>query len=89
MTYMIIEHFYEGKVKAIYERVAKEGRFIPDGVRYINSWINEDVTICYQVMEADTREQLQAWIDNWKGYADFEVVPVISSAEAKSRVLTN
>jgi hypothetical protein len=51
MLYMIIEKYYEGKIKAVYDRFAKNGRMIPEGVQYINSRINEYVTVCYQVNE--------------------------------------
>jgi len=38
-------------------------------------------------MEAESLEKLQTWIDNWKDYTEFEVIPVISSAEAKAKVV--
>jgi len=84
---MIIEKFHEGKVKALYQRFDEKGRMVPDGVKYIDSWINEDVTICYQLMESRTKELLNNWIERWKDLADFEIIPVISSAEAKKKVL--
>ena len=86
MQFMIIERFIPGKVKDMYQRFSEKGRMMPEGVTFVGSWINESVTICYQVMEAESREQLQIWIDNWKDYVDFEVIPVISSAEAKAKV---
>lgn len=88
MQYMIIERFHPGKVKELYHRFAEKGRMLPDGVQYINSWINEEVTVCYQVMEAESTEQLQQWIRQWNDLADFEVVPVISSAQAKEKIIT-
>ncbi len=88
MQYMIIERFYPEKIKAMYERFAGKGRMMPEGVQFINSWINEPVTTCYQVMEAESRDKLDEWIQNWKEFAEFEVIPVISSAEAKAKVLS-
>jgi len=38
-------------------------------------------------MESRTKELLNNWIERWKDLADFEVIPVISSAEAKKKVL--
>jgi uncharacterized protein (UPF0332 family) len=84
---MIIEKFHEGKIKALYQRFEEKGRMLPDGVNYLNSWINEAVTMCYQLMETDSVEKLQLWIDQWNDLADFEIVPVITSAEAKKKVL--
>jgi len=87
MQYMIIERFRPGKVKEMYRRFEEQGRMLPDGVTYINSWINEDVTVCWQVMEADTGEKITEWIDRWKDLVDFEVTPVISSVEARKKCL--
>jgi hypothetical protein len=89
MQYMIIEKFHPGKVKAIYQRFAAKGRMLPEGVNYISSWINESVTGCYQVMESESPGKLQLWIDQWKDLVDFEVVPVISSAQANEKVFAD
>ena len=87
MQYMIIERFHPGKVKDMYRRFAEKGRMLPEGVNFIDSWINESVTVCYQVMEADSADRLQLWTDNWKDLVDFEIIPVISSAAAREKVL--
>jgi Protein of unknown function (DUF3303) len=86
MLYMIIERFHPGKVKELYKRFDEKGRMLPEGVNYINSWINEEVSICYQVMESDTEEKLHEWISRWNDLADFELIRVITSAEAKQKV---
>ncbi len=86
---MIIERFHPGKEKAMYRRFAEKGRMLPEGVNYINSWLNEPVTICYQVMESESSEKLQEWIDQWKDLVDFEVVPVISSEQAKEKIFAD
>lgn len=61
---------------------------MPEGVTYINSWIDEKVEKCYQVMESESLDKLQEWIGNWSDLADFEIIPVINSAEAKAKVFT-
>ena len=88
MQYMIIERFHPGKVKDMYRRFEEKGRMLPEGVSYINSWINNDVTVCYQLMEAASAEKISEWTENWKDLVDFEVVPVISSTVAKEVVFT-
>lgn len=87
MQYMVIEKFMPGRVKDLYQRFAETGRMLPDGVKYINSWISKDVSICYQLMEADSLEDLNLWIANWDDLADFEVIPIISSDEARAKIL--
>lgn len=89
MQYMIIEKFRPGRAEELYRRFEEKGRMLPEGVSYINSWINDDVTVCYQLMEAGGPEKIQEWTGYWNDLADFEVVPVISSAEAKEKVFKN
>lgn len=87
MRYLIVEHFRNGDAAPIYERFRARGRLAPDGLRYIDSWVTEDLTRCYQVMESDAETLLQEWIDAWSDLVDFEVHPVITSAEAMARAL--
>ena len=86
-TYMIIERFRPGKVKALYQRFDQQGRLLPEGVTYLNSWIDEKVEICFQLMESESIDLIHQWIRAWDDLADFEVIPIISSAEAKAKVL--
>lgn len=88
MQYMIIERFKEGKVKTLYQRFEEKGRMLPEGVAYLNSWINEPVTVCYQLMEAVSEAKIKEWTEAWKDLSDFEIIPVISSAAAREKVMT-
>lgn len=87
MLFMIIESFHEGKVKKIYERFDQQGRLMPEGLHYVNSWIDENITTCYQVMECDDRALLDEWISHWNDLADFQVIPVLTSPQAKEKAL--
>jgi Protein of unknown function (DUF3303) len=84
---MVIEKFKPGKVKDLYKRFEEKGRLMPNGLTYINSWIREDVSACYQVMETHDINQLHEWVSNWSDFADFEIIPVITSQQAKEKVL--
>ena len=86
---MIIERFRQGKVKELYKRFDEQGRMMPAGLDYINSWIDENITVCYQVMQTESVEKLYEWISHWNDLADFEVIPVISSARAKEKAFEN
>ena len=88
MNYMIVEKFRPGKVKELYKRFDKKGRLMPEGVTYINSWIDEKVEVCFQLMEAESMEKLQEWMDAWSDLCEFEVFPVVSSADAKQKALS-
>lgn len=86
MLYVVIEHFRDGDPRPVYDRFRRRGRLAPEGLRYVNSWVTDDLTRCYQVMECDNRELLDEWIAAWADLVAFEVHPVITSAEAASRV---
>lgn len=86
MQYLIIERFHPGKLKEIYQRFDEKGRMLPEGVTYINSWIDEKITTCYQVMESESAEKLQQWTGHWNDLVDFEIIPVISSDQARKHV---
>lgn len=82
MTYMIVERFRGGDAVPVYRRFRAEGRLAPEGLRYVASWVTKDLERCFQVMECEEDRLLEAWMSHWKDLVDFEVVPVVSSAEA-------
>ena len=84
--YMVIERFRNGDAAPVYRRFRDQGRLAPEGLVYVGSWVDEPMATCYQVMETDDRALLDAWIANWSDLVDFEVVPVMTSAEAADRI---
>lgn len=87
MLFMVIERFRGGDPVPVYTRFRAQGRLAPDGLTYVNSWVSDDLTTCYQVMDSPARELLDEWISAWSDLVDFEVIPVITSPEAAARVL--
>jgi Protein of unknown function (DUF3303) len=81
---MVIETYKDAP--AVYQRFRERGRMMPDGVVYIGSWVEESGRRCYQIMEADAPDLLDQWMTNWRDLVDFEVVPVVTSAEASRRL---
>ena len=86
MRYMVVERFKQGP-GPVYERFDERGRMLPDGLVYLDSWVDEDLDRCFQLMETEDPSLLEAWMSRWRDLTDFEVVPVVSSAEAHDRVL--
>jgi hypothetical protein len=83
MLFMVIEHFRDRKPAPVYKRFAEQGRMMPEGLKYINSWIEVGFNRCFQVMECDDPALLQEWIKSWHDLVDFEVVPVVTSTEMR------
>lgn len=84
--YMVVERFRDGDAVPVYRRFRDRGRLAPDGLVYVVSWVDEAMERCYQVMETDDRALLDRWIANWADIVDFEVYPVMTSAEAAERI---
>jgi Protein of unknown function (DUF3303) len=83
---MVIEEFVAG-ARAVYERAATEGRLLPPGLEYVDSWVDERLDRCFQLMETEDARLLEEWTARWSDLARFEVVRVIDSAEAAARAL--
>jgi hypothetical protein len=59
MLYMIVEHFRNADPVPVYRRFHDRGRLAPDGLIYISSWVDEDLSRCYQLMEAADRDLIE------------------------------
>jgi hypothetical protein len=83
---MVVEHFRHRDAKAVYRRFRDEGRGAPEGLRYVGSWIETNFDRCFQLMECDDARLLQQWVAFWSDLADFEIVPVVPSAETRETI---
>jgi len=87
MLFMLIERFRDNDMIPIYRRVRDLGRSLPDGLKYINSWVEPNFSRCFQLMECDDLRLFQQWVLNWRGLgATFEIVPVVPSVATREVV---
>jgi hypothetical protein len=86
MHYLVIESFKDGDPVPVYRRFRDHGRLMPEGLRYVASWVTTDLGRCFQIMECDDPELLHEWASRWSDLADFEVMPVLASAAAFERI---
>ena len=87
MLFMVIERFQDNDMLPVYKRVRDEGRSLPDGLKYLESWVEPNFARCFQVMECEDLCLLQQWVLNWRGSgATFEIVPVVTSAATREVV---
>jgi hypothetical protein len=86
LLYMIIEHFKHKDAIPVYRRFRDRGRLLPEGLRYVSSWVDEKLERCFQLMETADRNLLDEWIACWSDIVEFEVYPVVSSKEAADRI---
>lgn len=86
MLYMIVERFRGGDAVPVYRRFRDRGRLAPEGLRYVGSWVTRDLRLCYQVMECADRSLLDEWLGHWNDLVEFDVVEVMTSADAQAAV---
>ena len=87
MMFMVVETFRNQDAKSIYRRLREKGRMMPDGLKFVSSWVTADLDRCFQLMEADDITLLQRWLVCWSDLMAFEIVPVVpgkDTAEALS-----
>jgi hypothetical protein len=82
VLFMVIERFKDGQARPVYERAREQGRMAPDGLRYVDSWVEANLARCFQLMECSDVTLLMAWVARWSDLVDFEIVPVSTSAQA-------
>jgi hypothetical protein len=83
MLFLVIERFKNRDAEAVYKRFQQQGRMLPDGLRFVNSWVEANLDRCFQLMECDDPLAFQKWINEWRDLVEFELVPVVPSTETR------
>jgi hypothetical protein len=81
---MVIETFLRGAAP-VYERAAERGRMLPAGLVYVDSWVDERLERCFQLMETGDPMLFEEWTGAWSDLVGFEIVPLVDSPEAAAR----
>jgi hypothetical protein len=79
---MVIERFKNRDAEAVYRRFRERGRMAPEGLSYIESWVESNFDRCFQLMECQDVRLLDQWATHWQDLVDFEFIPVRRSQEA-------
>lgn len=86
MLLMVIERFKNRDAKAVYQRFFQEGRRMPEGLVYRDSWVEANFERCFQLIECSDASLLQQWIVHWQDLIEFEFVPVSNSVETAETI---
>jgi len=82
VLFMVIERFKDGDAAPVYRRFRERGRMLPEGLRYVDSWVAPDSGRCFQLMECEDARLFAEWTAQWQDLVEFEIVPVVTSKEA-------
>ena len=83
MLFMVIERFQGRDPAPVYARLREKGRAMPEGLKYVDSWIEANFDRCFQLMECDDISLLQRWVLQWRDLVEFEIVPVSPSVAVR------
>ncbi len=87
MLFMVIETFERGDMRPTYRRLRDAGRGLPEGLRYVDSWVEAGMGRCFQLMECEDAALLQEWVLHWRDCGvSFEIVPVVQAATTREIV---
>jgi hypothetical protein len=87
MLFMVIERFRDDDMVPVYRRLRDSGRSMPEGLEYLDSWIEPNFSRCFQLVRCDDLRLLQTWILQWRGLGmSLEIVPVVTSKETRAVV---
>jgi len=81
MQFMVVERFRNQNAKAVYARFRQQGRMMPDGLTFLDSWVTADLDRCFQVMACDDVTLIQRWAAAWSDLVDFEILLVSKGSE--------
>ena len=87
MLYMVIERYKNRDADAVYRRFREHGRMMPEGLKYIDSWVAKNYERCFQLMAADDPGLFDQWTSHWDDLVEFEIFPVVSSNAASVQIL--
>ncbi len=86
MLFMVIEHFKNRDAVAVYRRFRERGRMMPEGLKYVESWVEHGFDRCFQLMECGDPRLFEQWMVQWEDLVEFEIVPVVTSKEAAEEI---
>ena len=65
-----------GCKEKVYERFHEKGRMLPDGLAYLESWLEKDGNRCFQLMETNDPSLFGVWFEHWKDLITIEVIEI-------------
>ena len=86
MLFMVVERFKNDNVRAVYDRIRDQGRMLPVGLKYLDSWVEANLQRCFQLMECEDPRFFQEWVARWQDLVDFEIIPIVPSKQTSETI---
>lgn len=76
----MVETFKHG-LDPVRKRFEEQGRLMPTGLVYVDSWFTADGATCYQLMQATDVAAFAPWVEAWEDLVAFQISEVKRSAD--------
>ena len=87
MLFMVIERFADNDMVPVYQRLRDQGRGLPEGREYLDSWVEPNFARCFQLMRCEDPRRFLEWVLHWRGCGvSFEIVPIVPSMDTREIV---
>ena len=63
----------------VVKRRLEKGLMVPEGLKIINRWTGVTGGKSFSLFEADSADDIFAWVYAWSDIAKFEIIPVMES----------
>ena len=82
--FIVIEHFKLNCLEEVYKRFHSKGRILPNGLFYLDSWLEKSGDRCFQLMETKNPALFAEWTKHWDDLVDFEIVELGEKAQTQT-----
>lgn len=72
--YIVVENYRKGCFDKIYDRFHSNGRMLPPGLFFIESWLEKSGERCFQLMETENPDTFKEWTKNWDDLVEFDII---------------
>ncbi len=74
MLFMVIETIKPDCDQLVFDRLHDKGRMFPDGLIFIDSWLEDQGDRCFVLVETNDASLFDQWTPRWADVFDFEFV---------------
>ena len=68
MLSKVIERLKNREASPVYRRVREKGRMTPEGLNYVQSWVEPTLTACFPPLECEHAPLLEEWANSLEGF---------------------
>jgi hypothetical protein len=89
MLFMGIDTWTSENRNEVVKRMQEKGLMVPEGLKVINIWTDVSGGRNFALFEADSPDQVLAWVYAWSDIIEFEITPVMEMEKVMQAIQGN